>query len=239
MSRGPSRRATRSPVLRILGRSFARGHRGDARRLQPHAAVARAIRSSSSWATRRRTQTIAAHARRSSASMAATPSSLSTTCRASPAATWASRSCSACRSPRSSDRRMPVTLQLMLVSILLTVFVAVPLAVYVALHPSGRIASLFLDRLVVLRVHAGVLRRADGPPRRRRLAQDRAGGRASSATCRARSSTCGCRRWSSASPSCRSSPASSPPRSPTPCARSSSRSPSSAGSAAGPSPGAT
>jgi peptide/nickel transport system permease protein len=39
---------------------------------------------------------------------------------------------------------MPVTLQLMLVSILLTVFVAVPLAVYVALHPTGRVASLFL-----------------------------------------------------------------------------------------------
>src|SRR6476646_7012168 len=39
---------------------------------------------------------------------------------------------------------MPVTLQLMLVAILLTVVVAVPLAVYVALHPTGRIASLFL-----------------------------------------------------------------------------------------------
>ena len=39
---------------------------------------------------------------------------------------------------------MPVTLQLMLVSILLTVFVAVPLAVYVALHPTGRMASIFL-----------------------------------------------------------------------------------------------
>lgn len=39
---------------------------------------------------------------------------------------------------------MPVTLQLMLVSILLTVFAAVPIAVYVALHPHGRIASLFL-----------------------------------------------------------------------------------------------
>lgn len=39
---------------------------------------------------------------------------------------------------------LPVTLQLMLVAILLTVVVAVPLAVYVALHPTGRVASLFL-----------------------------------------------------------------------------------------------
>src|SRR4051794_29560201 len=39
---------------------------------------------------------------------------------------------------------LPVTLQLMLVAIILTVVVAVPLAVYVALHPRGRIASLFL-----------------------------------------------------------------------------------------------
>ena len=39
---------------------------------------------------------------------------------------------------------LPVTLQLMLVSMLLTVVVAVPLAVYVAVHPTGRIASLFL-----------------------------------------------------------------------------------------------
>lgn len=39
---------------------------------------------------------------------------------------------------------MPITLQLMLVSITITVVVAVPLAVYVALHPTGRIASLFL-----------------------------------------------------------------------------------------------
>jgi len=39
---------------------------------------------------------------------------------------------------------MPVTLQLMLVSIALTVLVAVPVAVYVALHPTGRVASLFL-----------------------------------------------------------------------------------------------
>jgi peptide/nickel transport system permease protein len=39
---------------------------------------------------------------------------------------------------------VPVTLQLMLVSILLTVVVAVPLSVYVALHPTGRVASLFL-----------------------------------------------------------------------------------------------
>ncbi len=39
---------------------------------------------------------------------------------------------------------MPVTLQLMLVSIIFTVAFAVPLAVYVALHPTGRIASLFL-----------------------------------------------------------------------------------------------
>ncbi len=39
---------------------------------------------------------------------------------------------------------MPVTLQLMLVSILMTIFVAVPVAVYVALHPRGRVASLFL-----------------------------------------------------------------------------------------------
>jgi peptide/nickel transport system permease protein len=39
---------------------------------------------------------------------------------------------------------VPVTLQLMLVSIALTVFVAVPIAVYVALHPRGRVARLFL-----------------------------------------------------------------------------------------------
>jgi peptide/nickel transport system permease protein len=39
---------------------------------------------------------------------------------------------------------VPVTLQLMLVSVLVTVVVAVPLSVYVALHPGGRAASLFL-----------------------------------------------------------------------------------------------
>jgi peptide/nickel transport system permease protein len=45
---------------------------------------------------------------------------------------------------RLIGQAMPVTLQLMLVSILLTVFLAVPLAVYVALHPKGRVASVFL-----------------------------------------------------------------------------------------------
>jgi peptide/nickel transport system permease protein len=39
---------------------------------------------------------------------------------------------------------MPVTLQLMFVSITMTVIVAVPVAVYVALHPNGRVASAFL-----------------------------------------------------------------------------------------------
>lgn len=39
---------------------------------------------------------------------------------------------------------MPITLQLMLVSITFTVIIAVPLAVYVALHPIGRIATGFL-----------------------------------------------------------------------------------------------
>ncbi len=99
---------------------------------------------------------------------------------------------------------MPVTLQLMLVSILLTVFVAVPLAVYVALHPTGRIASLFLIGssffvsmpaffvgLMALLVAAVWLKVAPVSRDGRR-------------TCPAPSSTCGSRRWSSASHSSRS-----------------------------------
>lgn len=41
-------------------------------------------------------------------------------------------------------RAVPVTLQLMLVSMVFTVLLAVPIAVYVALHPRGRFASAFL-----------------------------------------------------------------------------------------------
>jgi peptide/nickel transport system permease protein len=39
---------------------------------------------------------------------------------------------------------MPVTMQLMLVTLTFTILLAVPLAVYVALHPRGRVASGFL-----------------------------------------------------------------------------------------------
>jgi peptide/nickel transport system permease protein len=39
---------------------------------------------------------------------------------------------------------VPVTLQLMLVSMIFTVVLAVPISVYVALHPRGRFASFFL-----------------------------------------------------------------------------------------------
>ncbi len=45
---------------------------------------------------------------------------------------------------RLIGQALPVTLQLMLVSITMTVLFAIPISVYVALHPRGRVASLFL-----------------------------------------------------------------------------------------------
>ena len=103
---------------------------------------------------------------------------------------------------------MPVTLSLMLVTIIFTLLLAVPIAVYVGQHPRGKVASVFLVSSSFFVSSPSFFVGPDGAADLRGLARPRAGRGHPGIAARLDPIPVAARRWSSARRSSRSSRAS-------------------------------